>query len=207
MHRSARSFLPALASLAVLVFASWQAATTLANTPAFNNQLRVEVPEGGTRPLLVQSMYDHAGYLYQVGYGYAHSLAFASKPGLSNPETLLETIRGNFNLSRTHTEASLNRNPANAHAWTVLATSLRALSQKDAALEAYRNSIALAPYSGTLATSRLRFVSKADARVRAEPEVMVAIERDIRVLARSGPRAVEYATRDLPEFKDNAQTP
>ena len=151
-----RSLAP-IASLAVLGFAAWQGVTTIGSTPAFNRELRVEAPYGGTRPILTATMYDTAGYLYQMGYGEAHFIANALMQGADLSKITVETMREHTSRAAALTQASLNLNPASAHAWQLLAESLRGTRQTQPSVDSFKRSLELAPYSSLLASRRLRF--------------------------------------------------
>ncbi|SNS86573.1 hypothetical protein [Tropicimonas sediminicola] len=189
-----------VASFAVLVFAAWQGVSTLGDTPAFNRELRVEAPYGGTRPILTATMYDTAGYLYQMGYGEAHFIANALMQGADLSTITVDTMREHTARAASLTEASLAVNPASAHAWQLLAESLRGTRQPEPALEAFRRSYELAPYSSSLASRRLRFAAGQGEDVVSDPQIRVGIERDVETILMFRPQQIDPAREAFPEI-------
>lgn len=156
---SRRSPVWALAPLAVLVFAGWQTVAVLSRTPAFNPELRVEVPQGQRIPQYTNAYYDRAEYrfwaarLWYDSYRYAaYDAAVTSGAGLWRFE---DRAAAAVAASLDDARASLTYSPGDPMTWMLVATAELAAGDRDRALTAYRNSYVLAPYNAMLATQRL----------------------------------------------------
>lgn len=182
MRKARNPFTVPLTSLTVLVFAAWQGFGFLMATPAFNQHLQIEGVGGRTRPILTRAMYDPADYLYQTSYAYAHSAAQTLLRGGVLNFFSIKAMKENNLAARSYAEKSLRHNPANAHAWMIVATTRRAAGQYAEAQFAYENATELAPYSASLAFPRLLFVAGDRSGNALSAFTREAVERDLLVL-------------------------
>lgn len=148
--------IPALALLAIGVIAM---RVVTAQAPALREELQVEGITGDTRLRNLSAMYDAGSYLFQMGVGYLNAdvLSFA---GLEAPDTVasFETAAERLFRAETLLEASLRRDPANAHAWLAYAQSVAARGAFDIAEAATVTSWRQAPTNSDLAVRRLYLI-------------------------------------------------
>lgn len=155
-----------LASALVLVFAAWQAYGTLARMPAFNRSLQVEAVTGHPWPAVIQSLFEHSEYLYQMAHDRramgAEEVLIEGLEAIPSGDILAERSQ----MARADLIESLRHAPANAYAWALLAHVEYDLGDRQAASTALRNSQLYARNDARIALGRLFLL----ARVAAEPE-------------------------------------
>lgn len=149
-----------IVSLGVLVFATWLAVGTFSRMPAFNRALQVEAVGGGPYPALRSAMYTRGAYLYQIAFDWRAKTASEILRGGLEDAPSQETILFRSRQARGHLVESLKTKPANAYAWTLLASTEIALGDREAAFDALRKSQELAPFEVRLAFRRLVLLAR-----------------------------------------------
>jgi tetratricopeptide (TPR) repeat protein len=184
-----------LLMLALLVFATTVVVTTLGSTPAFNPRLVADTVVGDGRTALSPAMYDRGAYDFQRGYAFL--MADAILPGdIDAWRSSIAPVESRYRAAqaRDALASAVRHDPGNAHAWAHLAWAQARLGDRAGALEAWRRSTEIAPYSGILASTRLDLVgllSVPEEGWGALTEAdLAAIARDLAVLARFDARAL-----------------
>jgi hypothetical protein len=178
--------LPALALVVVGVIA---VRAVTAQAPAFREELQVEGITGDTRLRTLSDMYDEGSYLFQMGIGYLNAdvLSFA---GLEAPDTIasFETAAQRLSRAETLLEASLRRDPANAHAWLAYAQSVAARGAFDISQAATVTSWHQAPTNTALAVRRL-YLIETFRELTDTPDAMAEVyASDLALLRKLEPR-------------------
>ena len=159
MFKHLRFYTAPIPAVAFLVVGVVAVRAVTAQAPAFQESLQVEGITGDTRLRTLSDMYDEGSYLFQMGFGYlsADVLSFA---GLEAPDTIasFETAAERLSRAETLLEASLRRDPANAHAWLAYAQSIAARGAFDAAEAATVTSWKQGPTNADLAVRRLYLI-------------------------------------------------
>ena len=151
-----RHILTTASSLALLVFGGTMVFSTLANTPAFNQNLRKTDVFGREQVELTSSMYDYPDYLLQVATTYVRADLLPSE-ATEGPGEYASTEVAMARASRAVDllAESVALAPADALAWDQLAWSLAMTADFTGAREALRQSWKLAPYNAQRALSGL----------------------------------------------------
>lgn len=146
-------------SLTLLALSGASVISALSGTPAFDPNARQETILGDWRVAVNAAMYDKGTYAFQRGYGFltADALFSADTEGrgeLAPAETA--ELRAEKAVEALSTAVHLD--PGNAHAWASLGWAYARLAENDLALDALRQSWALAPHNRVLADTRLVLV-------------------------------------------------
>ncbi|MCB1331711.1 MAG: hypothetical protein KDK28_20600 [Maritimibacter sp.] len=146
------------ASVALLVFAGWQAGVTLSRTPAFNRSLWVETARGDSIVGYAEAMYDRAEYYSFVAYGWLGRIQVAA---LQNDEapTPDEAVEAFYGKAGELAVESLRHNPGDPGSWRLHAMAEAASGRSRSAIEAYLNWYAATPDSKLQAASRTIFLA------------------------------------------------
>jgi hypothetical protein len=146
-----------LPALFILGLAAASLIAVVRQAPAFSPSLRSPSIFGDWRLVPAASLYDHAAYLHDLGYGYLR----ADVAGiLQNEAPFSDDAIYQARLARSVElfEAGLQHAPARARGWTNLALAQALAGQGQSALFALRRSWALSPNSAKEAVDRVFIV-------------------------------------------------
>jgi len=185
-------FLCRILAVAVLIGAIANFSVVFKNSPAFNDNERLESVVGGWRVPNSSSHYDKSEYQLELAYGYLNELGLVYDPetgktGLIDPDEM--NARSSKALELI--DQAILLDPSNASAWAY-----RAQAQIDAMRESLNRSWAQAPHNLQLAPLRLLLVTILDQQIANNPETLAALtadehvsmRRDGAVLQASSPR-------------------
>ena len=208
-----RHILTSASSLALLLFGAGTVFTTLANTPAFNEDLRKTDVFGREQVALTPSMYDYPDYLLQVATTYVRADLLPSGATEAQDEyasTELAMARASRAIDLLAESIALD--PANALTWEQLAWSLVMSGDTPNAKKALRQSWRLAPYNTQMAPLRLdlafvlfsgeglRDSRENDLTLKATKNDIFAIIRDLETLRVHSPSDHTFYSQSLEDL-------
>jgi hypothetical protein len=158
----------------------------LVSGPALNSDLRVDGPQGDWRTGNVIALYYENIYLREQAQAWLKTAG-----ARRDPEAARE--------ARAMLRRSLERAPANAFSWTLLAWSELALEDAEAARAALSASWRTAPYSADLSISRLMLATSL--ALQDDAEARPAILRDLEVGKRKNKAAYASVLESRPRLK------
>ncbi len=183
-----RLFFVGLIKPVLLIFAIVNGLMLVGNIPAANSSLRIIDVAGNWRVEDGSALLEGNAYLREQSYEHLRA-------AVENGD--YDTVQIAVDAARRSLEAA----PSDVYAWTLLAWGQTVLEDDAEAKRALKRSWDLAPFSGALALDRMLMSAALGYfnALESDADVGLALSRDIRLISRVNPHALQELLNIAPE--------